>query len=157
MLGLLLILFLTSETWRYVGRLTAPRLVLFVLATLAAALLIVGIGLRRTLEPSAVRRATTRVTGEVIAFGALLFVTFAVVGIISVDAALVADWSGSQDGVLLSLGIGSPPLVVTRQLLQVTAFLAALGAFAFAVEVIADASTRHSLVRDLVEPAGRPA
>lgn len=150
MLGLLLILFVTSETWRYIGRLSVPRLALFVLAALALALLVVGTGLRRTLERGALRRATTRVAVEVLGFGALLFVIFGVVGTVSVSAELVADWSGSPDGVLWSLGIGTPPMVVTRQLLQVTAFLAALGSLAFAVEVIADAGTRHTLVRDLV-------
>ena len=98
LLGLLLVLFVTSETWRYVGRLTTVRLVLFGLATLAAALLVVGMGLRRTLGTTAVRPATVRVAVEVVAF---------------------------------------------------------------AVEVVSDADTRHTLVRDLVEPEvegpdGRP-
>lgn len=152
LLGLLLILFATAETWRWVGRLTAPRLVLFMLVTLAAALLIVVVGLRRTVARPVVRQATVRVVGEVLAFGSLLFGTFVAVGVLSVDARLVADWSGSGDGLLVSVNIGDPPLIMTRQLLQVTAFLAALGALAFAVEVIADADTRHTLIRDLVEP-----
>ncbi|GAB3306556.1 hypothetical protein GCM10027451_13970 [Geodermatophilus aquaeductus] len=80
------------------------------------------------------RRAAARVAAEVV----------------SVDAGLVAEWSGSRDGVLVSLGAADPPLVVTRQLLQVAAFLAALGGLSFAVEVIADAGTRETLVRDLV-------
>jgi hypothetical protein len=153
LLGLLLVLFVTSETWRYVGRLPTVRLVLFVLATLAAALLVVGTGLRRTLGPPAVRPATVRVAVEVVTFTASLFLIFTVVGVLSVDAGLAAEWSGSHDGVLVSLGIGSPPLVVTGQLLQVAAFLAALGGLSFAVEVVSDAGTRATLVRDLVEPA----
>jgi hypothetical protein len=52
LLGLLLVLFVTSETWRYVGRLTAPRLVLFLLVTITASLLVVGPGPRRTLGPA---------------------------------------------------------------------------------------------------------
>lgn len=77
---------------------------------------------------------------------------------LSVDAGLAADWSGSGDAPLVSLGVGDPPLVVTRPLLQVTAFLAALGVLAFAVEVIADAGVRDTLIGDLVEPetAGDP-
>jgi len=153
LLGLLLVLFVTSETWRYVGQLTAPRLIFFVLTTFTAAMLVVGMGLRRTLDRSAVGRATVRVAVEVIGFGAILLVTFAVVGIMSVDAELVAEWSGSRDGVLVSLGIGSPPMVLTRQLLQVAAFLAALGALVFAVEVVSDEGTRDTLVRDLVDLA----
>lgn len=153
LLGLLLILFVTSETWRYVGQLTTVRVVLFVLATFTAALLVVGIGLRRMLGRSTVRRATVRVAVELIAFAMTIFVTFAVVGVVSVDAQLVAEWSGNPGGVLVSLGIGSPLLVITRQLLQVAAFLSALGALVFAVEVVADASTRRTLIRDLVEPA----
>ena len=164
-LGLLLILFVTSETWRYIGRLTTPRLVLFVLTILCAALLVVGLGLRRTLARPAVRRATLRVAAEILTFGASLFATFTFMGVLTVDAELAAEWSGSPDGVLLSLGIGDPPLVVSRPLLQVAAFLAALGSLAFAAEVIADAGTRHELVGDLslpedddpvIERAGRP-
>jgi hypothetical protein len=149
-LGLLLILFVTSETWRYVGRMGTVRLVLLVVATLAAALLVVGLGLRRTLGRSVARRATVRVAVEVVSFAALLFAGSTLVGVVSVDAGLVAEWSGSRDGVLVSLGAADPPLVVTRQLLQVAAFLAALGGLSFAVEVIADAGTRETLVRDLV-------
>jgi hypothetical protein len=154
LLGLLLILFVTSETWRWVGRLTAPRLILFVLVVIAAALLVVIVGLRWTVERPAVRPATMRVASEIIAFGGLLFITFTLVGLMSVDAELVVDWSGADNGVLTSLPVGNPPLVLTRQLLQVTAFLAALGTLTFAVEIIADSSTRHSLIHDLVEPAG---
>ena len=150
LLGLLLVLFVTSETWRYIGRLAALRLVLFVVVTLAAALLVVALGLRRTIGPPAVRRATVRVAVEVVTFGATLFAVFTAVGIVSIDAGLVAEWSGSQDGVLVSFGVGSPPLALTRELLQVSAFLAALGALSFAVEVISDDGTRHTLVRDLV-------
>lgn len=153
LLGLLLVLFVTSETWRYVGRLSTFRVVLFALTTLAAALLVVGLGLRRTVDRSAVRSATVRVGTEIVAFGGILFATFVVVGVASVDAGLVAEWSGREGGVLVSLGIGSPPLVVTRQLLQVASFLGSLGALAFAVEVISDAGTRHTLVHDLVGPA----
>lgn len=154
MLGLLLILFVTSEVWRYIGRLTTARLVILLSTVSAAALLVVVLGLRHTLVPAAVRSATIRVVVEVVTFGATLFVTFVVVGIISVDAGLAAEWSGGPSGVLVSLGIGSPPLVLTRPLLQVAAFLAALGALVFAVEVIADAGTRHTLVHDLVELPG---
>lgn len=154
LLGLLLVLFVTSETWRYVGRLSTFRVVLFALTTLAAALLVVALGLRRTLDRAAVRSATVRVGTEIVAFGAILFATFVVVGVASVDAGLVAEWSGREGGVLVSLGIGNPRLVLTRQLLQVAVFLGSLGALAFAVEVISDAGTRHTLVRDLVDPEG---
>lgn len=157
LLGLLLVLFVTSETWRYVGRLTTIRLLLFALATLTAALLVVSAGLRRTLAGAAVRRATVRVGGEVIAFGAALFATFTIVGVLSIDAGLVAEWSGSESGVLASLGVGDPTLVITRQLLHVAAFLAALGALSFAIEVVADPGTRDTLISDLVEPEVRDA
>ena len=107
--SLLLILFVTSETWRYVGQLDGVRVIPLALATCSAAVLVVGLGLRRTLDPSIVRRATVRITVETIAFGALLFATLVVVGVVSVDADLVAEWSGSDAGVLVSLSIGGPP------------------------------------------------
>ncbi|MGY1672587.1 hypothetical protein [Geodermatophilus sp. SYSU D00710] len=48
--------------------------------------------------------------------------------------------------------LGGSALVLTRALVQVAAFLAALGALAFAVEVVVDPATRSPLVRDLVDP-----
>ncbi|MDG4825108.1 hypothetical protein O7635_24945 [Asanoa sp. WMMD1127] len=152
LLGLLLILFLTAETWRFVGQLTTLRLLVFIALTFAAAFLVVGVGLRRVLRRSIARRAAVRVGLEILAFATAIFVTFATAGVASVDAELVTEWSGSQGGVLVSLGIGRPPLVITRQLLQVAAFLAALGALVFAIEVIADEDTRHTLTHDLAGP-----
>lgn len=148
--SLLLILFVTSEIWRYVGQLDGVRVIPLALATCSAAVLVVGLGLRRTLDPSIVRRATVRITVETIAFGALLFATLVVVGVVSVDADLVAEWSGSDAGVLVSLSIGGPPMVLTRQLIQVATFLSALGALVLAVEVITDTGTRHAVISDLV-------
>lgn len=153
LLGLLLILFVTSEVWRYAGRLSPLRLVVLASATIAIALLVVGLGLRRTVDGPAAGRATIRVALEVLTFGATLFVTFVVIGTISVDADLAAEWSGHDGGVLVSLGIGHPDLVITRELLQVATFLAVLGVVVFAVEVIADAGTRHTLVHDLLDDA----
>ena len=102
LLGLLLILFITSETWRYVGRLTVFRVVGFACATLIAALLVVGIGLRRILGRSGARRATVRVALELLAFGTLLFVTFTVVGVLSVDAELASCAENLQIDVVVA-------------------------------------------------------
>nr|WP_221380652.1 hypothetical protein [Actinoplanes polyasparticus] len=150
LLGLLLILFVTSEVWRYVGRLTPFRVTAVVLMIFAAALLVVVVGLRQTLQRSVVASATVRVATEILTFGATLFLSFVIVGIMSVDADLVAEWSGTEGGVIMVLGIGDPALVLTRQLVQVAAFLGSLGALVFALEVIADAGARHTLVHDLV-------
>ena len=122
------------------------------LITLTVALLVVGLGPRHTIEASAVKRAVTRVASEVLAFGAAIFLVFAIVGVLSVDADLVREWTGEPAAVLVSLGFGRPPMVVTAPLLQVGGFPACLGALAFAVEVVTDASTRQLLVGDLVEP-----
>lgn len=156
LLGLLLVLFLTSETWRYIGRLSVPRFVLLVVITLTVALLVVGLGLRHTIGASAVKRAITRVAGEVLAFGAALLLVFIVIGVLSVDADLVGEWTGEPAVVLVSLGLGRPPMVLSAPLLQVGGFLASFGALAFAVEVVTDVSTRQLLVGDLAEP-GEPA
>ena len=152
LLGLLLVLFVTSETWRYIGRLSVPRFLLLLSITVIVALLVVVLGLRHMIRSSAARAAITRVGGEVLAFGAALFLVFSLVGVISMDADLVAEWTGAPDAVLLSLGLGRPPMVLTAPLLQVAGFLASLGALAMAVEVVTDASTRRLLVGDLVEP-----
>lgn len=152
LLGLLLVLFLTSETWRYIGRLSVPRFVLLVAITVIVALLVVGLGLRHTIGSPAVKRAVGRVAGEVLAFGAALFLVFVAIGVLSVDADLVREWTGEPAAVLVSLGLGRPPMVLSAPLLQVGGFLASFGALAFAVEVVADASTRQLLVGDLVEP-----
>jgi hypothetical protein len=152
LLGLLLILFVTSETWRYIGRLTVPRFVLLVVITLTVALLVVGLGLRHTIGASSVKRAVARVASEVLAFGAALFLVFVVIGVLSVDADLVGEWTGEPTAVLVSLGLGRPPMVLTAPLLQVGGFLSCFGALAFAVEVVTDASTRQLLVGDLIGP-----
>jgi hypothetical protein len=156
LLGLLVVLFMTSETWRYVGRLTGPRLAAVVVALLGASMLVVVVGLRRvyadSLRREDVRRAVVRVAGEVVAFAAALLVGFGLVGVVTIDAGLVAEWTSGSSEVVVSLDLGQPPLVLTRPLLQVSAFLAALGALAFAVEAISDPDTRLTLLRDLAEP-----
>ena len=156
LLGLLVVLFMTAETWRYVGRLTGPRLAAVVLALLVASGLVVAVGLRRTYADSLtsedVRRAIVRVAGETVGFGATLFVGFGLVGVVTIDAGVVADWTSGSGDVLVSLDLGRPPLALTRPLLQVSAFLAALGALTFSVEAISDPDARRSLLRDLVEP-----
>ena len=95
LLGLLLVLFMTSETWRYVGRLTGPRLAALVLVLLGASLLVVVIGLRRTypgtLRRVNVGRATVRVSLEVLTFATILFVGFGLLGVVTIDAGLVAQ------------------------------------------------------------------
>lgn len=73
LLGLVFLLFLPAEVWRFVGRLDAARLITFSGAICAATVALTIAGLRRTLPPTMarglVRRATTRVVGEVLAFG----------------------------------------------------------------------------------------
>ncbi|GAA3061119.1 hypothetical protein GCM10010464_26870 [Pseudonocardia yunnanensis] len=76
--------------------------------------------------------------------------TFVVIGLVSLGADLVAEWSGSDADVVTAPGVGAPPLVVTRQLLKAAAFLSAVGVLGFAVEVIMDADTRHILIGDVV-------
>ena len=152
LLGLLLVLFVTSETWRYVGTLGALRLALVLAVTVGGTLLLTVAGLLRTLPPTmgrrAVRHATLRVLGEVAGFGLVLVVGFLLAGLVTVDAALVAEWTGRDAAAIWSTGIGEPELVLTRPLLQVALCLSALGAVAFAVEAVVDPATRQTLLRD---------
>jgi hypothetical protein len=75
---------------------------------------------------------------------------FTVLGAVTMDVLLVAEWTGVPAGEVASIGLGDV-VVVTRALVQVAAFLAALGALAFAVEVVVDPGTRATLLGDLLD------
>ena len=153
LLGLMLVLFVTSETWRYVGRLPLPRLLPLLAVVSGTALLVAVVGVRRVLsglDRSTRRRAVTRVALEVIGFGGAVLGVFTVLGAVTMDVALVAEWTGVPVGSVPSIGLGDV-VVVTRALAQVAAFLAVLGALAFAVEVVLDPDTRDTLLADLLD------
>ncbi|MGY1741056.1 MULTISPECIES: hypothetical protein [unclassified Blastococcus] len=162
LLGLLLVLFVTSETWRYIGRLALWRLVVLLTITVGGALLVAAIGLPRALpgwvDRRLRRRATARVSSEAIGFGAALCVGLVLLGATTMDRQLVSEWTGVPAAAVTSLGAGGPEVVVPRSLIQVAAFLAALGALAFAAEAVVDPATRDTLLRDLVDagPAAPP-
>jgi hypothetical protein len=154
--GVLLILFLTSEVWRYAGRLDGLRLTFVISSTLGMAGIVVGVGLRRTLSATFTRstssRAALRVITEVTTFGVLLCLLLSVLGFVSMDYGLVAEWSG--DGaprVLLDIGVFNQRLVITPPLLQVSACLGTLGSLVFAIEVVLDAEARTDLLSDLLD------
>ncbi|MGY1617417.1 hypothetical protein ACI797_11825 [Geodermatophilus sp. SYSU D00691] len=152
LLGLLLVLFVTSETWRYVGRLGPARLLLVVTVVVGGALGVATVGLRRSLptslDRSTTRRSTARVATEVVGFGAALFAGFTAFGALTVDEQLVEEWTSAPADVLF--GLHGAPVVVTRALVQVAAFLGALGALAFSVEAVVDPAARQTLLHDLL-------
>lgn len=159
--GLLLILFLTSEVWRYAGRLEVPRLAFVILSALVGAGIVIGVGLRGTLPPtvsrSIGRRAALRVFTEVTTFGVLLCLLFSVLGFVTMDYSLVQEWSGEGSmRVLLDIPVLGQRLILTPPLLQVSACLGALGSLVFAFEAVLDTETRAALLSDLVDgPQGR--
>ena len=153
LLGLMLVLFVTSETWRYVGRLTLTRLVPLLAVVLGTSILVAVVGVRRVLsglDPTTRRRAVTRVALEVVAFGGALLGIFTALGACTMDVTMVAEWTGVPVSEVTSIGLGDA-VVVTRALAQVAAFLAALGALAFAVEAVLDPDTRATLLDDLLD------
>lgn len=158
LLGLVFLLFLTSEVWRFVGRLDAVRLVAFVGVIVAVTVVLAIVGLRRTLPPAMGRRrlrmATTRVIEEVLAFGLSLGLTLVVVGVLTMDRELVAEWSGAAPSVLWTWSGGEWRFDLTPSLVQVGAFLGSISMAAFVLEVLTDEQTRHTLVGDLIEPRG---
>lgn len=91
--GLLLILVLTSEVWRYAGRLEGVRLTILISCALGLAGILVGVGLRRTLPAALPRtvasRAALRVAAEAAIFGVLLSLLFSGLGFFTV----VTGWS----------------------------------------------------------------
>lgn len=154
--GLLLILFLTSEVWRYAGRLDGVRLAFVLVAALGAMAVLVGVGLRRTLPAAMSRtvasRAVLRVAAEAVVFGVLLSLLLGGLGFITMDYGLVQEWSGADPlTVLLDLRVLGARLVVTPPLLQVAACLGALGSLVFAIEVLLDAEVRADLLADLID------
>lgn len=178
LLVLLLVLFLTDETWRYVGMLAAPRLVFLIAGSVVAALVLIAVGLRRHLRsaatvrvPGAVegepvrsvvaprgahRRLVARVTGrvwlEMLTLGIVVAGLFALLGITTVDAELTRDLAGEDSVRLFGLTeILGEELVASAALLQVAGFLGALAAVVFAIEVLVDDEARHELIDDTVE------
>lgn len=161
LLGLVFVLFLTAEVWRFIGRLDPVRLIVLVCGVIATAMLIPVAGLRRTLPTTMgsgmLRRATTRVVGEVLAFGLTLGLSLVAFGFLTMDRALVAEWSGAPPGVLWTWSGGGWRLDLTPPLVQVGAFLGSISMVAFALEVLTDEQTRHTLVGDLIDPQARVA
>lgn len=161
LMGVLLILFVTSETWRYVGRLTGPRLGLIMAVALSTTVLLAATGLQRALREvlgrGLARRAAVRLVGEAMTFGLAVTVGFVALGFVTVDRDLVAEWTGAPAAVWASAEIAALPLVLTRSLVQVAAFLGALGALVFAIEAVVDPATRQTLLRDLLEEPTRGA
>ncbi|MBL9175308.1 MAG: hypothetical protein JNL10_17340 [Verrucomicrobiales bacterium] len=160
LLGLVFVLFLTTEVWRFVGRLDSVRLIVLVGGITAASMIILIAGLRRTLPTTMGRRslmlATRRVVGEVLAFGITLGAAFIVFGFLTMDRVLVEEWSGAAANLLWTCAAGGWRFDLTRPLIQVSAFLGSISMVAFALEVLTDAHTRHSLVGDLIaSDAGR--
>ena len=154
LLGLLFLLFVTAETWRFVGRLSEPRLAVVAAVAVGAAVVLTVVGIRRTVPTTLgrdlTRKATLRVVAEVLGFGVGLTIGFVVLGLGTVDRELVAEWTGAPAAVAWSAGIGEPNLVITGPLLQVAIFLGSLGTLAFALEAVIDPETRHTLLRDLL-------
>ena len=153
LLGLMLVLFVTSETWRFIGRLPLPRLLPLLAVVLGTSILVAVVGVRRVLsglDPTTARRAATRVALEVVAFGGALLGGFTALGAGTMDVPLVAEWTGVPVSAVTSIGLGDA-VVVTRALAQVAAFLAVLGALAFAVEAVLDPDTRATLLADLLD------
>ena len=63
LLGLLVVLFMTAETWRYVGRLTGPRLAAVVLALFGASMLVQYTSLPARASPVTLPRPLARSSG----------------------------------------------------------------------------------------------
>jgi hypothetical protein len=154
--GLLLILFVTSEVWRYAGRLEVPRLAFVLFSVLVGAGMVIGVGLHRSLPPTVSRpiwrRAVLRVLTEVSTFGVLLCLLFSVLGFVTMDYSVVQEWSGAGPmQVLLDVSVLGQRLTLTPPLLQVSACLGALGSLVFAIEAVLDDETRAALLSDLID------
>jgi hypothetical protein len=176
LLVLLLVLFITDETWRYIGNLAAPRLVLLIAGSVLAALALVAVGFRRQLRPAAivrltgsaqtarsvvaprvahrrlVARATGRVWLETLTLGIVVTGSFALLGITTVDAELTRDLSGQESGgVFRVVHVMGEELVASGALLKVAGFLGALAMVVFAIEALVDDEARHELLDDTLE------
>lgn len=154
--GLLLILFVTSEVWRYAGRLDWTRLVAVLATALLAVAALLGVGLRHTLassvHPTVVTRAVFRVAQEVAVFGVTLFAALVVLGFVTIDHPLTQEWTGDESArVLFDVRLLGQQLVLTLPLVQVAACLAAVGILVFAIEVIVDSGARAALLDDLID------
>ena len=102
LLAVLLFLSLAQETWRAFGRLEGWRFgfVLILFGLLLAAALLVSLGIR------------------VVAVGAAVGLTFAVLGILIVDRGLTEEWIGEEANVLLAVSIQDREVVLTEALVR---------------------------------------
>jgi hypothetical protein len=181
-LTLLLVMFMTGEAWRYVGALSRPRLVVLIAGPFLAAFGLIGVGLSRQLRaaetvlvpgtgagdpPRAVMapraayrrllaRVRARVWLETLLVSTAVAGLFGFLGLATVDADLTREWSGQNSiQVLRSVTILGEELVLSAALVQVAAFLGALAALSFAVEVVADEESRRELTDDLLDAYNR--
>lgn len=205
--ALLVFLFVTSEVWRFFGRIDGGRFaavaVLFAVAGVTVLVLVLAdalSGVYRTATRESVEelvRAAKEVAAAapvmdqvevpeerrnkdfrlnwaqqlniglvlsapliviVLLVGAISFGFFVLLGFVGVDAGLADEWifGPAPEGAdtqaltpLLTTGLGG--LVLSEELLRVSGFLAAVAAFAFAIDVVREPDLRQELVTDRCE------
>lgn len=162
----LLVLFVTSETWQVFGRLSGVRYaVLFGLLVVAAGVLgalnarqqaVAAIADPRFERPvpraagaTLARRLLGRVWFEILVVGLAVCACLFVLGVLVVDAALLDVWVRDNPAARV-LELGSSGLVVSEPLARLVGVLGAVAALLFALEVLVDRDLRTDVTNDLL-------
>ena len=88
-------------------------------------------------------------TVQVLFVSLLVWGFFVILGILAIDAGLVASWTESEPRVLVEVS-GLPGAVVTAELLQVATFLAAFSGFYFTISVVTSREYRDEFFEEIV-------
>lgn len=164
-----LLSFTTEEIWRVFSAQTAGlyALTLGLFVALGAAFLAVRIPREaRRLEREAGDEQRPLSRRQRLNVGMVMFVSqavqviivslvvglfFCVFGLIAVDAAMQADWTGQPIDELLSFDLFGEQLELTGQLLRVSGGLAVFSGFYFAVAMLTDSTYREEFLEELTD------
>ena len=168
LLAVLLVLFVTSESWQFFGRIENERFVVVLSVFMLATLIVIWTGVRglaATGTPTA--PAIRRLTFDTLFVAAAVFVVFVAMGVAAIDDKLTQTWA-SRDGSerlerlgveelwerkhdggmeLYDLGkVLGEQLFLSEPLLRVAALLAGFAALTFAVELFTDSRLTKQIV-----------
>ena len=87
---------------------------------------------------------------QVLLVAVVLGLFFVVLGLLAVTPATIESWTGSAPEELLTFSLFGRDLLLTRELLQVAAFLAAFAGLYFTVYVVTDATYREEFFDEVV-------
>lgn len=87
---------------------------------------------------------------QVVLVTAVLGVFFVAFGLLTITPAVLASWTGGPGDDILTLGLGQRELILTAELLKVSAFLASFSGLYFTVVLVTDATYREEFFDEIL-------